>query len=486
MIHTDTQSQAVSYRFEIIKEAGPIYTTNAVGLWDLFLSNVEINVRQHFNCRCCEAFIRKYGGLVQIVDGQQVSCLVGCDDPELQRAIALFRLKAGAAKITGVFYSAEYELGVASNFSKKHGHEWTHFHATVPSTRKDAEAAQAASVERYALIQSVKYEYRGQLAEAARILIHPNMHRQGEHHAAVASALASCTDRFKVWEYVATKPESYFHIRGSLLGVVLDQIKSGKSFDEIVRTLAPMTAGQNYMRPKAAPSEQTIEQAEKLFSGITSSLRRRWALVSEVPTIWEPALKEQVSERAFDHLKKLAAVKPMDTPPEKMTWEKFRATVLPECEEIKLLVPAGRDRFAAAVTATVAGSESLFRSGGHLSHYTYVNGSLALEWGLRAGVWHPVVKITDLKETESAQEYILICLEHMQDIRNLGLALFPEDLDSKYHGVRSVIEAHSNSAKLDSVEGQHACGLPIHKKGEIGYTLWIQPSGRKILIYRYE
>lgn len=55
---------------------GPLFTTNADGLFDAYLSGIPEERRQHYNCQCCKRFITNYGGLVTI----------GGDDDKAEKA----------------------------------------------------------------------------------------------------------------------------------------------------------------------------------------------------------------------------------------------------------------------------------------------------------------------------------------------------------------------------------------------------------------
>ena len=38
-----------------------VFTTNAEGLWDLFINNIDEAYRQHYTCNCCRQFITRFG-----------------------------------------------------------------------------------------------------------------------------------------------------------------------------------------------------------------------------------------------------------------------------------------------------------------------------------------------------------------------------------------------------------------------------------------
>jgi hypothetical protein len=61
---------ALRERFDATAGEGrPLFSTDAPPqLWTLFLDNLPANLRQHYACSACRAFVERYGGLAVIED----------------------------------------------------------------------------------------------------------------------------------------------------------------------------------------------------------------------------------------------------------------------------------------------------------------------------------------------------------------------------------------------------------------------------------
>ena len=84
----------------------PLFETDAVGLFDLFLANLPADQRQHYNCHACRRFVERFGGLVCVGEGGSLVSLMW--DPEavpvfFRESVSTMARSVRAAKITGVF-----------------------------------------------------------------------------------------------------------------------------------------------------------------------------------------------------------------------------------------------------------------------------------------------------------------------------------------------------------------------------------------------
>lgn len=82
-----------------------------------------------------------------------------------------------------------------------------------------------------------------------------------------------------------------------------------------------------------------------------------------------------------------------------MTWEKFRATVLPKAKKIEYYVPPKEDNYSAILTAQEQDAPPIIRwdTEEHLcpfNWYVYRGGSRPAHWGLTAGSYVEVTGIT--------------------------------------------------------------------------------------------
>jgi len=287
----------------------------------------------------------------------------------------------------------------------------------------------------------------------------------------------------KLWKAIAAAPAGFCHPRSSMIGTLLEDIAAGKNFEDVSRAFAAKMHPLQYQRPQAAPAAGTIEQAEKLVEklGIQASLPRRFMRPDEVKTIWVPKKAQRGrKDGVFSHLKpkEASAQQSMELPPVKITWEKFRRTILGDAERIEYYLKK-RDEYCILVTAVNAGAPPIIQwdrleERNPASCYLWHGGSPASQYGLSHSVYVDVASITLLpgqwgsKVLAHQGEGVIFLIQGARETRNPGAALFPELLKSELHGVRSVIEAYSKTAKMEYAEGPHAIG-PLLSKGS-GWT----------------
>ena len=75
---------AVQQKFEMMcKDQVKLFTVNPDRdkIWDLYLESFTPETRQHHNCNCCKSFLRQYGGIVAIINGEKVT-MWSVDAPE--------------------------------------------------------------------------------------------------------------------------------------------------------------------------------------------------------------------------------------------------------------------------------------------------------------------------------------------------------------------------------------------------------------------
>ncbi|HEY3499290.1 MAG TPA: hypothetical protein VGK73_31595 [Polyangiaceae bacterium] len=497
----------VQRRFAVNIDNGkrPLFTTNVAGLFEAYLSALPADRRQYSTCNCCRHFIERFGGLVTIDEtGRTDSALWLEDDATDYYAAgvsAMLKL-VRKAKVTGVFKASETVWGTASSpKSAKHGGDgnWSHFHLVPPVTARHQSRIQTAYQ-----CAAEKLEDRGQVARALgeytaehldvalKLLKSDTLYRSekvlgpaewlAKLHADRASAKGKDARENVLWLAVATAPAGFCHPRSSMIGTLLDDIASGKGYDDVARAFKAKMHPLSYQRPQAAPSAGTIAQAEKLVEqlGIASSLRRRFARIEEVLPFaqWAPKAIETkpASGGVFSHLAPKDKVKPveMELPATTMTWDKFERTVLADAMTIEVYAPY-RGNYTAILTASDPESPPILQwdhaeNRNPFSLYVWHGGSTSTQWGLSVS-WVNVSAIVDRPAhwtgtgLPNQSHSTIMLLEGARESRDAGLALFPETLKSELHGVRAVIEAHSKAGRLEGMAEGSACGLLFEHSG---------------------
>ena len=495
----------------VAKAKGPVFTTDAEGLFERYLGALRADRRQHYNCRCCHQFVERFGGLVTLDEAGDQRPLVWSLDapPFFVQAVRALDYVVTRAKVTGVFLSSEMTWGTVSNVSKK-GVTWSHLHArqpesvVVPSSLLTCSQAMAAYREDHGTLCRGLADFPRDVAHEAHRLLAVGDLLRAEKCIGVArwlfdlhESLVVAMDRRRrdnlTWRAVALAPVGFAHIRSTMIGTLLEDIAAGLPFEDIRRRWNAKMGGDVYQRPQAAPTNGQLAAAESIIAKLASagSLERRLATLEDIKgaEFWLPrdAANAKPSAGVFAHLR--TDTRPaahVDISTQVITWEKFARTVLPDADRIELLTPPSGPFFGFTTAANADAPPILQwdREGRRqpVSWYQYVRGSMPHQWGLTSGAHVDVVAITTQPNQWGAAmshqgEGIFFVLRGAKDTRNESLALFPEHLRSEYHGMRSAIEAFSASKSFPPCENP-AAGICLQKgPHRWGYTLRVTSKG---------
>ena len=485
----DDYVAAMSKRVESITE--PLFTTDTTGLFALYLAQLPTNDRQYYNCNTCAMFFERFGGLVTI-DGNGVTSPVMWLPSEAptfyKRAVEALWSYVVQARVTGVFLSKAAAYGC---FETATPIRWTHFAVkTNPKVRYTgrvltAEQATAEKGQDYLMLTRALGELTVEQIETAVTLLRSDTLYRSEKVLGVGEWLLALKQKVKherrahklsnnmVWSAVATAPAGFCHVRSSMIGTLLEDIRAGKDLANVKASFAAKMAPTAYQRPQAAPSLGTIKQAEALVAqlGIERSLERRFSRCEEIKLCWSPRPRgAEANDGVFGHLKKTKVKQPLlkTTAVENISWAKFERTVLPSVLGMRATIPSA-GAFFGLVTATHADAPPIIQwdtedARNPVSWYMYAHGSAARQWGLTRGTQVVVKGVCDLPahwngELPRFGKRKFLILEGAADIDAKGLNLFPEIIKSELHSVRSVIEAHSNSGYKTGKAQASACGI---------------------------
>ncbi len=476
-----------------------LFTTDATGLFEAYLAAFPMADRQEHNCRTCQRFIEQFGGLAVIdEDGTMVPAMWGrADQPRYDASLEAMEKIVRRAKVTGVFLTSAEQWGTPTTG------DWHHFAVkpnkgllgTWGNAMLSAGQAMAEKLEDHKNVQRALAEFPlAALATAVTVLKSDALYRSDKCLGAAEWLLSLQTQRATVrgpardnllWRAIATAPAGFCHPRSGMIGTLLEDIIAGLPFDQISRRFAEKMNPGQYMRPSAAPSAGNIEQAEKIFSalGLAPSLRRRYARLNEVRLLWSPAPPASPVGGVFGHLKPKEAGTTIEIPAKAITWVKFAAEVLPQAATIELTVPSGVNNFSALVTAADPDAPPILRwdsleSRYPVSSYMYIGGSTSQHWGLDVGTRRKITGIA----LQPHGEGVLLIIDGCKDRGAPGLALFPETLKTELHSVRSVIEAHSRTGKIEGAEDASACGLALAKGAVRGCPVRVASVGSEVVM----
>lgn len=520
-----------------------LFTTDCGDLFATYLGAIPDERRQHYNCNCCERFITTYGQLAYVnpLTGELDSLMWQGTLPDFfALAILKLREKVQRTKITGVFLSSDRVWGTPSNVpgtgSKYVGQTWTHLHGVNVRVHSHAlltaEQMMAEKKQDYIMLKHAMSDYSIQLAEQAVRVLKADVLQGAEKAVGIAEWFYNLHLEVQgkrgnqanniVWLAVAKAPPGFCHVRSTMINTLLEDIRQGMPFEVVKERWVKKMHPLQYKRPSVI-SEGNIAQANKIMErlGSAGALRRRFAKLEEVVALWTPSEVEKVAPPksdgggVFDHLRKDQAKAPeMELPSKTMTWEKFANTVLPTAKEIELFVPSGRKPFAGLVTAAVEDSVPILQWDGlerdtvdgytkdkypglpeafrlprcPVSWYMYHEGSLASRWNLTASSWRKVVSITSNpahwykpEQFSHYGKFIFLLLENCYNVEyETGGLFFPDMLKSEYHGIRGVMEAYSNTGKIEEPDTDKlgiAAGLALQADMRLGYQLRVKSNG---------
>lgn len=470
-----------------------LFTTDVENLFDVFLSKIPEERRQHYNCHACRDFVNKYGGLVKIDEnGRTLPIMWNTTSfPILNLSIEAIRSKLSNAWVNGVFKSDQEILG------KPITGKWHHMSIKLPKLYNFVNdslihtAGQWRSQKREdfrALMISLS-EYPKNIADQAVSLLNTESLPRSDRFLATAIWFAGIHKRLEnckvknirrniVWKAVTSVPNGVCHIKSSVIGTLLDDLKDGKSYDVLRRKFAVKVDSINYQRPKSSPSDGNIEQAEKIIEqlGLKDSLARRLAKFEDLQYIWLPEsiARDDSGTGVFSHLKKNNITpNKITTNSLKITWEKFQKNILPDAKAIEIFINQ-MDNFSAFTTAANPDAPPIIRwdkeeNRNPVAWYQYAGGSSSGQWGLESHSWLEVIGICELpsmwNDNKVSERGAAFIIKGARDSRygQLGIALFPEFMISELHGIRSTIESYSRNEKFIGDNVDSVAGIMFHK-----------------------
>jgi hypothetical protein len=263
-----------------------------------------------------------------------------------------------------------------------------------------------------------------------------------------------------------------------MIGTLLEDIAAGMDFEAIAARFRDKMHPLQYQRPTAPPSAGNIDAAEKLVEklGIARSLERRYARLDDIKALWTPPTPSSTQEPAtggvFAHLRNERKAPELHVPAQRITWQKFTATILPAAESITYEVPTVGP-FITLVTSVHPDAPPILQwdhedKRNPVSWYVYHGGAHASGYQLSPGAWAKVTAVclfpTQWDEERPNSHHgkgAIFLLEGAIDQRGSCLGLFSECLKSELHGIRSVIERHQLTGQLQGQAEASACGVDL-------------------------
>jgi hypothetical protein len=476
------------------KDERALFTTDATGLWEAFLSGfAEGPLRQHYNCHACQRFVETYGGLVSIDELGITTPAVWPDAAAMQgspyfgSAFTTFAI-VERARVTGVFLSKESTWGTPQTGDWHHMHVTPRRHHVFESRLLTPGQVMAEKREEHGMLCRALADFPVDVVARALPLLETDALYRSEKCLGVAKWLHGLQTQIAdvrgprrdnlIWRAVATAPAGWCHVRSTMIGTLLEDIAAGMDFDAIATRFKDKMHPLQYQRPTTPPSAGNIDAAEKLVEklGIARSLERRYARLEDIKALWtpKPAQEQAPSGGVFAHLRGGYPAPELHVPAQRITWQKFATTVLPNAESITYQVPSVGP-FITLVTAVHPDAPPILQwdreeRRNPVSWYVQIRWAHAHQYQLNVGAR---VKVTAVclfpNQWDEERSYdnhgkgAIFLLEGAVEQGGNCLGLFPECLRSELHGIRSVIERHQITAPLSGKEEASACGVDLRK-----------------------
>lgn len=485
-----------SFNEEVKEGNEPLFTTDAKDLYELFLDNLPVAARQHYNCNACRSFVDHYGGLVRIDGKGTLHPVMWKYAPAFfDAAVHAVSEKVANADVTGMFVTDLKRLGIPKTGP------WSHMAVDTPksmilnSRLNTAGQVAAEKLEDHRMLLDAVNKYKIETVKSAVNLLRSESLYRSEKVRGIAEWFLEVMQKAKgkrkmnnhLWKMVANAPAGFCHISSSMIGTLLDDIEAGLDFESIKRKFNEKMNPLQYQRPQAAPTAGNVAQAEKIVEklGIQNSLLRRFARLDELQTLWKPLRKspETVQGGVFAGIKvknatQVANGNVVTAPPVTMTWEKFRRTVLPQAKKIEFYVKNHANNYSALVTAVDPEAPPIIawdtqENRNPFTWYVYSGGSYPDRWNLPVGY----VEVTGVVLQPNLWKpgyghygkSVFFILDGCKDTRHETSSLFPELLRSELREIRSTIEAYSQSHPLSGYEDASACGYKLQDNGILLY-----------------
>lgn len=359
---------------KILKNANKLYTVDVDKdvLWNTYLdsfppgTNELFRERREYDCGCCRTFIKNFGNVVAIENGQiKTIWSFKTKDSIFQPVINALDSLVKSSAIDNVFLSRFSKFGqLKSHEQCDNGDiiQWDHFYVEIDnrfsfSGHRDTIGTILGQFRdtRNVLERSLT-EISKDAIETVLELTNQNSLYKGNEWKASLEKLLSIQKKYNklandserntfCWEISIEVGPAIGRIKNHSIGVLLQDITAGTDLDEAVRKYEKIVAPTNYKRPKAIFTKKMIEDAEKLLSseGLIESLPRRYAVIDDITVnnilFADRDSVKKMKDSVFDDLKQEVSSKQKNLGKiEEISIQDFVSNVLPTCTSVEVLL----------------------------------------------------------------------------------------------------------------------------------------------------
>ena len=335
-------------------------------IWLTFLdsfpagTNPRFRERTEYDCSTCRGFIKNFGNVVEIHNGQVRSIWSGvsASDPVFSVVAAAMDEFVGTLPLSTIFRSAEAQYGTRTTRALRDGQVevWHHLYGRVEKRHrtKDVGAARGTFDAAVQVFQRGLADLTQHALDTVVDLIDDNaLYRGTEHRRAVTefrslqNQWTKATDAQPFVFANAMNPAA--RLRNTVIGTLVQDLSAGVDLEEAVRSFETKVAPQNYQRPRALITPAMVKAAMKTIDelGIEESLQRRFARLSDVSVTNVLWVDNDTQSRMKDAIEGLlmqaatmssAGARLRDAKPEEIPVVAFMKDILPGAATIDLWV----------------------------------------------------------------------------------------------------------------------------------------------------
>jgi hypothetical protein len=479
----------------IARSAAPVlYKTNIDPnqLWCMYLDSFPAHSRQHYNCHCCKDFFMRYGNLVMFDASGNLLPLIDVQRTQSidEHAPGLYAMRdllkdASKTRVTGVFATDVATLGHPLSGG------WDHIHLVLPKSfvlnSPILQPNQYVALKRseFDTVVGANDRFKPKIMSEGLTLLQANPAYKG-HAAGLSWFIDFCavvrekntTTRInKMWKMIGEASTYLCHPTSAVWWSLLEDLEEGSPTQTCLHKFAVKVDSEVYQRPVAAPKDGTIKQAELLMQqlGVTAeSFERRFCTEDDITeTVWLHPVKAPKSNgdgifASLQNVKEETVSRSI--PPKNVTYNVFYRDVLCNSGLTSLEVEVTTcSQFAAMITAVHPDATPIIRwddpnNRNPVSWYVTVDRLHKTRWNI-TDKWTKVKMIVKRPDEWNDAEFLqfgkglLVVLDGCRPRDSGDSALFPEIMRKEMHGIRSVIEAYSNSHECTGVNEAEVCGL---------------------------
>ena len=331
-------------------------------IWDTYLGSfpdgtneIYITNTEH-DCSACRHFIKQFGGVVTIKDGNMESIWDIDIDGEYGVVAKALSDYIHSLPVRNVHLEKDPVVGTRKTI----GTNFFHFFAEIPKSIR---------LNTYRSVADIQGEYRDSknvfrrsldeitlesLDTVLDLIASNTLYKGNEWESALKDfrklkkaydKLATDADRdLFAWEKSVSVGRAISRIRNHSIGVLLVNVSEGMELDNAVRQYEVIVAPANYKRPKAIFTKKMLEEAQKTIEelGYMDSLARRYAVLDDI-TVNNVLFSDKDSAKriggaksVFDDMMKDATEKPKKfSKVEEISAEEFVEKVLPRCTSVE-------------------------------------------------------------------------------------------------------------------------------------------------------